>query len=126
MKKAVIFARAYNIHGQIEFCREYAEKKGYTVACVIVGSGRDLPDILRGFGEKIDLVIVRDMARISRNALESYTIQSELELDCGALVEDASERPKDDAAEKFMRNIIRAVQEEERREMLKMKFELLQ
>lgn len=126
MKKAVIFARGYNIHGQIEFCREYAEKKGYTVACVIVGSGRDLPDILRGFGEKIDLVIVRDMARISRNALESYTIQSELELDCGALIEDASERPKDEAAEKFMRNIIRAVQEEERREMIKMRFELLQ
>ena len=126
MKKAVIFARGYNIHGQIEFCKEYAEKKGYSVVCVIVGSGRDLPDILRGFGEKIDLVIVRDMARISRNALESYTIQSELELDCGALIEDASERPKDEAAEKFMRNIIRAVQEEERREMLKMKFELLQ
>lgn len=126
MKKAVIFARGYNIHGQIEFCREYAEKKGYTVVCVIVGIGRDLPDILRGFGEKIDLVLVRDWARISRNALESYTIQSELELDCGALIEDASERPKDEAAEKFMRNIIRAVQEEERREMIKMKFELLQ
>lgn len=126
MKKAVIFARGYNIHGQIEFCREYADKKGYTVVCVIVGSGRDLPDILRGFGEKIDLVLVRDWARISRNALESYTIQSELELDCGALIEDASERPKDEAAEKFMRNIIRAVQEEERREMIKMRFELLQ
>lgn len=126
MKKAVIFARGYNIHGQIEFCKEYAEKKGYSVVCVIVGSGRDLPDILRGYGEKIDLVIVRDMSRISRNALESYTIQSELELDCGALVEDASERPKDEAAERFMRNIIRAVQEEERREMLKMKLELLQ
>lgn len=126
MKKAVIFARGYNIHGQIEFCKEYAEKKGYSVVCVIVGSGRDLPDILRGFGEKIDLVLVRDWARISRNALESYTIQSELELDCGALIEDASERPKDEAAEKFMRNIIRAVQEEERREMIKMRFELLQ
>lgn len=126
MKKAVIFARGYNIHGQIEFCKEYADKKGYSVVCVIVGSGRDLPDILRGYGEKIDLVIVRDMSRISRNALESYTIQSELELDCGALVEDASERPKDEAAEIFMRNIIRAVQEEERREMIKMKLELLQ
>lgn len=112
----VIFARGYNIGGQVEECREYAEKKGYNVAAVIVGQGRDLPDIISGLGTDIDMVIVRDMSRISRNALENYTILSQLEIDHGVLVKDAVERPNDEAVEKLMRNIIAALHEEKRRE----------
>lgn len=114
--RAVIFARGYNIQGQVEFCREYAERKGYTVAGVIVGQGRELPEIIGGLGMKIDRVIVRDMSRLSRNTMENYKTQSALEFECGALVEDASERPRDVAAENLMRNIIAAIQEDEERE----------
>lgn len=114
--KTVIFARGYNIGGQVEECREYAERKGYNVEAVIVGQGRELPDIIAGLGVDIDMVIVRDMSRISRNALENYTILSQLEIDHGVLVKDAVERPNDDAVEKLMRNIIAALHEEKKRE----------
>ena len=112
----VIFARGYNIQGQIEYCREYAEKKGYKVECVIVGQGRDLPSVILGLGFKVDRVIVRDMARISRNALEGYTIQADLELESGAIIEIATEQPRDEAFERFMRNVIMAVREDEAKE----------
>lgn len=110
----VIFARGYNIQGQIEYCRGYAEKKGYKVESVVVAQGRDLPAIISGLGIKVDRVIVRDMARISRNALEGYTIQADLELESGAVIEIATEQPRDDAAENFMRNVIKAVRADER------------
>ena len=117
--RAIIFARGYDIHGQIEKCREYAQKRGYHVAGVIVGQGRELPEIISALGMKIDRVIVRDMSRLSRNAMENYKTQSALEFECGALVEDASERPRDEAADKLMRNIIAAIQEDEEREARK-------
>ena len=117
--RAIIFARGYDIYGQVEKCREYAENKGYTVAGVIVGQGRELPEIIGGLGMKIDRVIVRGMSRLSRNAMENYKTQSALEFECGALVEDALERPRDEAAEKLVRNIIAAIQEEEAREKRK-------
>lgn len=113
---AVIFARGYNITGQVEYCRQYAERKGYTVSGVIVGQGRDLPAVIGGLGTDIDIILVRDMSRLSRNALENYTVQSELEIDYGVLVEVANDRPRDEAAEKFMRNIIAAVKEDAKRE----------
>ena len=112
----VIFARGYNITGQIEYCREYAEKKGYTVSGVIVGQGRDLPAVIGGLGTDVDLILVRDMSRLSRNALENYTVQTELEIDYGVLIEVANDRPRNETEEKFMRNIIAAVKEDARRE----------
>lgn len=117
--RAIIFARGYDIHGQVEKCREYAEKRGYKVEGVIVGQGRELPEIIGGLGMKIDRVIVRGMSRLSRNAMENYKTQSALEFECGALVEDALERPRDEAAEKLIRNIIAAIQEDEEREKRK-------
>ena len=113
---AVILARGYNITGQVEYCKAYAERKGYTVVGVIVGQGRDLPSVIGGLGTDIDIILVRDMSRLSRNALENYTVQSELEIDYGVLVEVANDRPRDEAAEKFMRNIIAAVKEDAKRE----------
>ena len=112
----IIFARGYNITGQVEQCREYAEKRGYNIEGVIVGQGRELPEIIAGLGKQIDLVIVRDMSRISRNSLENYTILSQLEIDHGVLVKDAVERPRDEAFEKLMKNIIASVREEQQRE----------
>ena len=114
--KAVIFARGYNIAGQVKQCKEYTEKRGSNVEGAIVGQGRELPEIIAGLGIKIDLVIVRDMSRISRNALENYTILSQLEIDYGVLVKDAVERPHDEAVEKLMRNIIAGLHEEQRKE----------
>lgn len=108
----VIFARGKDIEGQVAQCREYAERKGYSVAGVIIGQGRELPDIIKGLQADIDLVLVKCMSRISRNALEGYTIQSELEIDCGVLVEVAKEdAQRNDAEERFMRSIIRYVME---------------
>ena len=119
--KSIIFARGYDLHGQVEKCREYAEKMGYTVEGVIVGQGRDLPAIISGLEMDIQRVIVRDMARLSRNALENYTVQSELEIDYGVLVEDVSARERNEVQEKLMRNIIAAVQGEDVRERIKLR-----
>lgn len=117
---AVIFARGYNITGQVEYCREYAERKGYTVSGVIVGQGRDLPAVIGGLGKDIDIILVRDMSRLSRNALENYTVQTELEIDYGVLVEVANDRPRDEIAERLMQNIIKAVQENDISEKIKL------
>lgn len=119
--KSIIFARGYDLHGQVEKCREYAEKMGYTVEGVIVGQGRDLPAVISGLEMDIQRVIVRDMARLSRNALENYTVQSELEIDYGVLVEDVSARERNEVQEKLMRNIIAAVQGEDIRERIKLR-----
>lgn len=113
---AVIFARGKNIEGQVNDCREYADLKGYKVEGVIIGQGRELPAVIAGFGKDIDCVIIRDMSRLSRNALENYTIQAELELDCGALVEIADSTQRDAIEHRLMKNIIMAVQEEQRLE----------
>lgn len=111
---AVIFARGYNITGQVEMCRAYAEQQGYKVEGVIVGQGNDLPAIIGGLGADIDLVIMRDITRLSRNALTNYTIQSELEIDYGVIIETATGR-KEEATDRLMKNIIAAVQQEQRR-----------
>lgn len=117
---AVIFARGYNITGQVEYCKGYAERKGYTVSGVIVGQGRDLPAVIGGLGTDIDIILVRDMSRLSRNALENYTVQTELEIDYGVLVEVANDRPRDEIAERLMQNIIKAVQENDISEKIKL------
>lgn len=116
----VIFARGYNIQGQIEYCKEYAEKKGYTVAGVIVGQGRELSEVIAGLGIKVDRVIVRDMSRLSRNMIESCTIQTDLENICGTLVEDATGNPHNDSEQRFIKNLIAAIRENETRERIKM------
>lgn len=121
MMKAVIFARGYDLHGQVEKCREYAEKMGYTVEGVIVGQGHDLPAVISGLEMDIQRVIVRDMARLSRNALENYTVQSELEIDYGVLVEDVSARERNEVQEKLMQNIVKAVYENDVRERIKLR-----
>ena len=112
---AIIFARGYDVGGQVDKGMQYAEKKGYAVVGVIVGQGRDLPAVIDGLGIKVNRVIVRDMARLSRNALENYTVQSELEIDYGVLVEDVSAKERNEVQEKLMRNIIEAVQNESKR-----------
>ena len=112
----VIFARGKNIEQQVKECREYAEQQGYKVEGVIVGQGRELPEVIKGLGKSIDRVILRDMSRLSRNALENYTIQSELEIDYGVLIEVADDTQRNAIEERFMRNIIMAVQQEQRRE----------
>lgn len=113
---AVIFARGKNIGGQVKECKAYAEQQGFKVEGVIVGQGRELPEVIKGLGKSIDRVIVRDMSRLSRNALENYTIQSELELDYGVLVEIADSTQRDAIEQRFMKNIVTAVLEEQRRE----------
>lgn len=102
----VIFARGGGIENQVKYCKEYAEREGYTVTGVITGQGQELPEVIKGLKMDIDRVIVRDMARISRNAIEAYAIQAELELDCGVKIEVADEDKREEATEKIMRNII--------------------
>ena len=112
----VIFARGYNIQGQIEYCKAYADKMGYKVDFIVVGQGKDLPAVIQGLGVKVERVIVRDKTRICRNALDYYTIEADLEIECGAVIEIAAETPRDHAAENLMRNIIMAVRENDARE----------
>lgn len=113
---AVIFTRGKDIRGQVEQCKAYAEQQGYKVEGVILGQGRELPEVIAGLGGNIDRVIIRDMSRLSRNALENYTIQSELELDYGVSVEIADSTQRDAIEQRFMKNIVTAVLEEQRRE----------
>ena len=116
---SVIYARGKNIKEQVEYCRAYAERKGYNVEYVVTGQSRDLPEIINGFGKKIDRVIVRDTARISRNALENYTVQADIEIYCGALVEVAKDEPREEAFDRLMKNVIMAVRENEAEEIEK-------
>lgn len=115
---AVIFARGKNIEAQVKECREYAERQGYTVNGVIVGGSHEITETIKGLQSdiKIDRVIIRDMTRLSRNALTNYTIQAELEIDCGVLVEAANSAQREAIEQRLMLNIIKAVQEEQRRE----------
>lgn len=114
--KAVIFARGKDIEGQVKEGRAYAEQQGYKIVGVIVGQGCELPVVIAGLEMDIDRVIVRDMSRLSRNALENYTIQSELEIDYGVLIEIADDTQRNAIEERFMRSIIAAVQQEQRRD----------
>ena len=123
---AVIFARGKNIEGQVKECKAYAELQGFKVEGVIVGQGRELPEVIKGLGGNIDRIIIRDMSRLSRNALENYTIQSELELDYGILIELADDTQRNAIEEKLMKNIVTAVLQEQRREKerIEKRFEL--
>lgn len=119
MTKAVIFTRGKNIRGQVDKCKAYAEARGYEVAGVIVGQGQELPEVIKGLGFEVDIVLVSCMSRISRNALEGYTIQADLELYCGTLVELASDEPRSEAFDKFMRNVMIAAKENATRERVR-------
>lgn len=116
---AVIFVRGKNIKEQAAYCRAYAERKGYNVEYVVTGQARELPEIINGFGTKIDRVIMRDITRISRNALENYTVQADIEIYCGALVEVAKDEPREEAFDRMMKNVVMAVRENEAEEMKK-------
>lgn len=116
---AVIFVRGKNIKEQVAYCRAYAERKGYNVEYVVTGQARELPEIINGFGKKIDRVIMRDITRISRNALENYTVQADIEIYCGALVEVAKDEPREEAFDRLMKNVVMAVRENEAEEIEK-------
>lgn len=119
--KAVIFARGYNITGQVEKCKEYAEQRGLNVAGVIVGQGSELSAVIGGLDEDIKIVIVYDMARISRNPMESYTILAELELDYGVTVEVATSEQRSEVEERLMKNIIKSLYENDIRERIRLR-----
>lgn len=121
MTKTVIFARGYNITGQVEECKNYAKQQGYKVEGVIVGQGRELHAVIGGLGEDIEKVIVYDMARISRNAMEGYAILAELELYYGVTVEVVTEKKTNELEQRLMENIIKAVKENDIRERIKLK-----
>jgi DNA invertase Pin-like site-specific DNA recombinase len=111
----VIFARGKDIKGQVKKCREYAEAMGYSVEAVVVGQGNQLADIIKGLDTDIDKVIVSCMSRISRNALEGYTIQAELEIDYGVTVEVAKDNISDDVADRFMLNVMKVIHQDQQR-----------
>lgn len=117
----VIFARGKNIEQQVKECREFAELKGYKVEGVIVGQGCDLPEVIAGLGSSnIERVLIKDMSRLSRNALENYTIQSDLEIIHGVVVEIVDDTQRNAIEERLMKNIIKAVYENDIRERIKL------
>lgn len=90
IKNAVIFVRGTNIKEQLDACKAHTEKQGYTIAGVIMGKGNDLKTVLESLEIKIDIVVVKDVMRISRNTLEYCTIQNELQTNYGAVIESAA------------------------------------
>lgn len=113
--KAIIFARGNDIQKQIEDGKEHALRKGYTVEGVVVGHGRDLPAVIDGLGIKIDRVIASNMARITRNAREGYLLESDLEFEHGVLIEIVENERRNDLQDKLMKNLIRAIRENDAR-----------
>lgn len=123
---AIIFARGNNTELQIEEGMKYAERQGYSVKGVIVGNGQELTGTVKALQGvmKIDRVIAWNVSRVSRNALEYYTIQAELESDCGVLVEIANPGRKDEAFDRFMKNVAIAAREEARKTERRIKLRL--
>ena len=97
--RAVLYARvssddkaktgSRNILGQLDDCREYAKEKGYTIIDELreddrgaSGAELDLPELnkIRAMAEKklFDVLIVREMDRLSRNLAKQLLIEDEL------------------------------------------------
>lgn len=90
-KTAVIFVRGKDIKRQIETCKAHAAQKGYNVAAVMLGGGHKITETIQALKTKIDRVIVTDITRVSRNAVDLYTIQADLEVTHGVLIERAAQ-----------------------------------
>ncbi|RMF03623.1 MAG: recombinase family protein [Chloroflexi bacterium] len=137
MKRAVIYARtsyddrdndSRNLRGQIEMGREYAEQRGYRVIAEMPESERgasgasiDLPVLnqIREMAQsgEFDILIVRELDRLSRNLAKQLLVEKELE-QAGVTIEyvlgDYSDTP-----EGQLQKHIKAVIAEYEREKIK-------
>jgi site-specific DNA recombinase len=97
-KRAALYARVSsddrskdgrNLEGQLEMGREYAQKHGYTVVAELAEDDRgasgaeiDLPQLNRiremAANDEIDVLIVREIDRLSRNLAKQLIVEQEL------------------------------------------------
>lgn len=106
MVKAIIYVRGYDKDGQIEWCTEYAEKKGYIVTGIVIGDIVDLLDAVRETDEQIDRVLVRSFSRVSRNRLQCFAVETDLKFKHGIVLESTTEQPRSEAEEKSLRKML--------------------
>jgi site-specific DNA recombinase len=79
-----------NLEGQLEMCREYAERHGYEIVAELAEDDRgasgaeiDLPQLTRlrdmAAAERFDVLVVREIDRLSRNLAKQLIVEQELE-----------------------------------------------
>lgn len=113
-----------NLSGQLEMCREYAAKQGYDLIAELAEDDRGASGAsfeLEKLGlvlemaheQQFDVLIVRELDRLSRNLAKQLIIEEELKK-CGVRIEyvlgDYSDTPEGN----FMKNIRATVAEYER------------
>lgn len=89
VKNAVVFVRGADVRNQLDLCKAYTEEKGYKVAGVILGKGKELKEVIAGLDIKVDVVVTKDVTRISRNSLEYFQIHNDLLTNHGCVIESA-------------------------------------
>lgn len=79
-----------NLDGQLEMCREYAESHSYEIVAELAeddrgasGADIDLPQLTRlrdmAAAERFDVLVVRELDRLSRNLAKQLIVEQELE-----------------------------------------------
>ena len=68
----IILIRGTNVGSQYEMCKRYADEKGYNVLGVVSNVDRVAPLIVN---DKIDILLVSHMSRITRKYTEYQNIE---------------------------------------------------
>ena len=136
-KRAVLYARvssddrhneSLNLNGQLALCREYALRQDHAIVAELAeddrgasGAAFELPQLSRALemarARSFDVLIVRELDRLSRNLVKQLTVEAELK-SAGVKIEYAlSEYP--DTPEGNLSKQIRAAIAEFEREQIK-------
>jgi site-specific DNA recombinase len=132
-KRAVLYARVSsddrgrdgrNLAGQLDMCREYAEKNGWIVVEEVPeddrgasGASFELDGLSRVLemarAGEFDVLVPRELDRLSRNLAKQLIVEEELKR-CGVEVEYALGNYDDTPEGQFMKNVRAVVAEYER------------
>lgn len=132
-KRAVLYARVSsddrgnegrNLTGQIQMCREYAQRKGYVIVAELAeddkgasGAEFDLPKLNEFLGmarrSEFDVLVVREIDRLSRSLPKQLFIEDALKK-TGICIEYVMGEYPDTPEGNFMKNVRAAVAELER------------
>ncbi len=132
-KRAVLYARVSgddrgkdgrNLAGQLEMGRAYAARKGYTVIAELAEDDRgasgaeiDLPQLNaireKARGSEFDVLIVREIDRLSRNLAKQLIVEEELQR-AGVAIEYVLGEYPDTPEGNFMKHVRASVAEFER------------
>ena len=107
--RALIYTRGQGNSLQEKKCRRYAEERGHEIVAVATGDD-DISNIIKEL--KIEILIVSDLTRITRNYGRFLTIEKVLALQ-GVKIESAVEVKNsisDEVVARFLRNSFRKIE----------------